>query len=460
MRRITQPAMQNPEQSAAATDFPTYPAYKPSDVQWLGDIPAHWDVRWLKFWVDTNKRTLSEKTDPNFQFRYIEIGGVSAGELLNEPAAIRFGSAPSRARRIVRQGDTIVSTVRAYLKAVWFADDEADDLVCSTGFAVLTPKSDAFPKFVSYVVQSAPFTHQVMANSVGVAYPAISERKLRVLSVPVPPLPEQRAIAAYLDRKGAIARRYAHVARHIIDTLRELRQVEIHDAVTRGLNEDIPLKPSGVEWLRDVPEHWDVCQVKRKYAIKLGKMLQNYPKRETDIAVPYLKVPNVQWAGVSAADAQTMWASPRDVEQYSIRKGDLLVCEGGEGGRCAILEEEPPPNCIIQNALHRVRPLRDDSNAYLKYTMNAIDTMGWFDAINNKATIAHFTVEKFSTLFIPNPPIAEQRAIAEYLDAKTAAIDAAIAHYERMAELVAEYWTVLVADAVTGRIDLRQTAAE
>ena len=452
--------MQNPEQSADPTDFPTYPAYKPSGIEWLGDVPAHWDVRWLKFWVDTNKRTLSEKTDPDFQFRYIEIGGVSAGELLNEPAAIRFGSAPSRARRIVRQGDTIVSTVRAYLKAVWFADDEADDLVCSTGFAVLTPKSDAFPKFVSYVVQSEPFTHQVMANSVGVAYPAISERKLRVLSVPVPPLPEQRAIAAYLDRKGAIARRYAHVARHIIDTLRELRQVEIHDAITRGLNEDIPLKPSGVEWLRDVPAHWDVCQVKRKYAIKLGKMLQNYPKRETDIAVPYLKVPNVQWAGVNAADAQTMYASPRDIEQYSIRKGDLLVCEGGEGGRCAILEEEPPPNCIIQNALHRVRPLRDDSNAYLKYTMNAIDTMGWFDAINNKATIAHFTVEKFSTLFIPNPPIAEQRAIADYLDAKTAAIDAAIAHYERMAELVAEYWTVLVADAVTGRIDLRQAAAQ
>ena len=452
--------MQNAEQPNAPTDFPAYPAYKPSGVEWMGDVPAHWDVRWLKFWVDTNKRTLSEKTDPDFQFRYIEIGGVSEGALLTEPAAIRFGSAPSRARRIVRQGDTIVSTVRAYLKAVWFAADEADDLVCSTGFAVLTPKSDAFPKFVSYVVQSEPFTHQVMANSVGVAYPAISERKLRVLSVPVPPLPEQRAIAAYLDRKGAIARRYAHVARHIIDTLRELRQVEIHDAITRGLNEDIPLKPSGVEWLRDVPAHWDVCQVKRKYAIKLGKMLQNYPKRETDIAVPYLKVPNVQWAGVNAADAQTMYASPRDIEQYSIRKGDLLVCEGGEGGRCAILEEEPPPNCIIQNALHRVRPLRDDSNAYLKYTMNAIDTMGWFDAINNKATIAHFTVEKFSTLFIPNPPIAEQRAIAEYLDAKTAAIDAAIAHYERMAELVAEYWTVLVADAVTGRIDLRQTAAE
>ena len=205
---------------------------KPSGVEWLGDVPAHWDVRWLKFWVDTNKRTLSEKTDPNFQFRYIEIGGVSEGALLNEPAAIRFGSAPSRARRIVRQGDTIVSTVRTYLKAVWFAADEADDLVCSTGFAVLTPKSDAFPKFVSYVVQSDAFIHQVMANSDGVAYPAISVSKLRVLSVPVPPLSEQRAIAEYLDAKtAAIDAAIAHYER-MAELVAEYWTVLVADAVT------------------------------------------------------------------------------------------------------------------------------------------------------------------------------------------------------------------------------------
>ena len=435
-------------QNFEVPDFPAYPAYKPSDVEWMGDVPAHWDVRWLKFWVDTNKRTLSEKTDPNFQFRYIEIGGVSEGALLNEPAAIRFGRAPSRARRIVRQGDTIVSTVRAYLKAVWFADDEADDLVCSTGFAVLTPKNDAFPKFVSYVVQSEPFTHQVMANSVGVAYPAISERKLRVLSVPVPPLPEQRAIAAYLDRKGAIARRYAHVARHIIDTLRELRQVEIHDAVTRGLNEDTPLKPSGVEWLGDMPAHWDTRRLKY-LARNISQPTSERVEGELRLGLEHVE----SWTGKYEIAENVRFESrmkrfqPDDVLFGKLRPYLAKVTRPDRAGICMgdFLVLRAKSSLIVAGFLEYV--MRS------KYVIDLIDS----SAVGAKMPRADW---KFiGNVWLPLPPMDEQRAIAEYLDAKTAAIDAAIAHYERMAELVAEYWTVLVADAVTGRIDLRQESA-
>ena len=455
--------MQNPEQPNAPTDFPEYPAYKPSGVKWLGDIPSHWDVPRLKYVC--SRYAIYGANVPAIQYQKTGIRFIRTSDI-DEYGELKEENGVFLPENLVRQymlqdGDLLLSRSGTVGRSFLYQSEKHGPCAYAGYLVRFIPNPNfALPQYIYLFTRSPAFQSYVREVAVSTTIANVNARKYANAPLPLPPLPEQRAIAAYLDRKGDIARRYAHVARHIIDTLRELRQVEIHDAITRGLNEDIPLKPSGVEWLRDVPAHWDVCQVKRKYAIKLGKMLQNYPKRETDIAVPYLKVPNVQWAGVNAADAQTMYASPRDIEQYSIRKGDLLVCEGGEGGRCAILEEEPPPNCIIQNALHRVRPLRDDSNAYLKYTMNAIDTMGWFDAINNKATIAHFTVEKFSTLFIPNPPIAEQRAIAEYLDAKTAAIDAAIAHYERMAELVAEYWTVLVADAVTGRIDLRQTAAE
>ena len=459
--------MQNPEQSEqpnAPADFPAYPAYKPSDVEWMGDVPAHWDVRWLKFWVDTNKRTLSEKTDPNFQFRYIEIGGVSEGALLNEPAAIRFGSAPSRARRIVRQGDTIVSTVRTYLKAVWFADDEADDLVCSTGFAVLTPKVDAFPKFVSYVVQSDAFTHQVMANSVGVAYPAISVSKLRVLSVPVPPLLEQRAIAAYLDRKGAIARRYAHVARHIIDTLRELRQVEIHDAVTRGLNEDIPLKPSGVEWLGDVPAHWDTRRLRYVAEMRTSNVDKHVKLNENPVRLcNYVDVYHNERIS-SDLDFMRATATDREIERFRLERGDVIITKDSETWNdigVPALVEYTADDLVCGYHLALLRPFESVmTGAYLLRALQAPTVASQFHIQANGVTRYGLTQNAIKSVHIPVPPLAEQRAIAEYLDTKTAAIDAAIAHYERMAELVAEYWTVLVADAVTGRIDLRQEAAQ
>ena len=113
---------------------------KPSSVEWLGDVPEHWEVKPLKHWVSINESVLSEGTDPEHKFRYLEIGAVSTGQLLEIPEVIKFADAPSRARRIVKYGDTIISTVRTYLKAILFLEDRGDNLVCSTGFAVLTPR--------------------------------------------------------------------------------------------------------------------------------------------------------------------------------------------------------------------------------------------------------------------------------------------------------------------------------
>lgn len=239
--------------------------------------------------------------------------------------------------------------------------------------------------------------------------------------------------------------------------LEEQRQAVIHRAVTRGLDPDVQLKPSGVEWLGEVPGHWVVAPVKRHYSIQLGKMLQNRPTGLTDVEVPYLKAQNVQWFSVRTTNAPTMWASPHEVEQFGIRAGDLLVCEGGEGGRCGLVKEVEP-GYIIQNALHRVRPSGNCTNDYLHYVMVSIAKTGWFDAINNKATIAHFTAEKFGSLPIPVPPLPEQVAIVKYLDKATADVDAAIARARRHVELLREYRTRLIADVVTGKLDVREAA--
>lgn len=213
-----------------------YPAYKDSGMEWLGQVPEHWEVRRLKHWLQINLRVLPESTPLSFEFRYIDIGTVGTGRLLAAPKPMRFGDAPSRARRILRSGDTIVSTVRTYLKAVYFVADEAPDLIASTGFAVLTPNKMTAPKFVSYLVQSDGFTNRVTAESVGIAYPAIAETRLSCFEVPVPPLPEQTAIVEYLDTQTTKIDTAIAAARREIELLCEYRTRLIADVVTGKLD--------------------------------------------------------------------------------------------------------------------------------------------------------------------------------------------------------------------------------
>jgi len=209
-----------------------YPAYKPSGVEWLGEVPAHWELKPLKRWVRINASVLPDTTPADYEFRYIDIGTVGTGFLTREPPQLRFGNAPSRARRVLHMGDTIISTVRTYLKAVYYVDRDAEALVCSTGFAVLTPGPSTQPKYVSYLVQSNTFTDRVTAESVGTAYPAIAEGRLGSFYVPIPPLPEQTAIVEYLDAQTARLDAAMAAARREIELLREYRERLIADVVT------------------------------------------------------------------------------------------------------------------------------------------------------------------------------------------------------------------------------------
>ena len=211
-------------------------------------------------------------------------------------------------------------------------------------------------------------------------------------------------------------------------------------------------KPSGVPWQGDVPIHWQVNAVKQGYQIQLGKMLQ--PDRETpnDTKVPYLKAIHVQWLSVQTVDPPTMWANPREIVQFGIEKGDLLVCEGGEGGRSGMVRSDIG-GYIIQNALHRIRPMGLNLNQYLQFVMYAAAAYRWFDALNAKATIAHFTREKLSAFQIPLPPPPEQRVIVRYLDY----VDRRIRHYisakQKLIALLEEEKQAIVNQAVTRGLD-------
>lgn len=207
-------------------------------------------------------------------------------------------------------------------------------------------------------------------------------------------------------------------------------------------------KNSGVDWLGDVPTHWTIGPLKRRFEVCLGKMLQPDSSAETDLLKPYLRAANIQWRGVDITDIKSMWFSPKDIEQLRLKVNDLLVSEGGDVGRSATWEGQLD-ECYIQNSVNRIRAKADDSTNFLYYWIVTIKGQGYIDVLCNKSTIAHFTAEKVAEVTTPFPPPSEQHTIAAFLDRETANIDALIAEQEKLIALLAEKRQATISHAVT-----------
>ena len=212
-------------------------------------------------------------------------------------------------------------------------------------------------------------------------------------------------------------------------------------------------KDSGVEWLGQVPEHWDISSVKWEFRSRLGKMLQTKPNELDDRTVPYHKALSVQWESVAEEAPETMWASLKEIEAYQLKQGDLLICEGGEAGRAAIFKFEASGPMIIQNSIHRVRPEKENMNEFLLRILQTASSIGWLEVLCNKATIVHFTGEKLGSLAFPAVPVEEQLIIVQYLEKETAQIDGLVEAKTRFIELLQEKRQSLITRAVTKGLD-------
>lgn len=210
---------------------PTVPM-KDSGIEWVGEIPIHWRVRRLKLLASINDEVLSEKTDPHFELIYVDIGGVDKIEGILEREEHLFEAAPSRARRIVRDGDVIISTVRTYLRAITPIRTPEHNLIVSTGFAVIRPKSKLSNDYAAYSLRATYFVENVVANSTGVSYPAIEASKVSSFSIAVPELMEQKQIAAFLDKETAKIDEFVAGIREAIAYLKEYRMALISASVT------------------------------------------------------------------------------------------------------------------------------------------------------------------------------------------------------------------------------------
>lgn len=435
-----------------------YPDYKPSGVDGLGSVPTHWEVRRIRAWLGINERTLSEKTDPEYQFDYLDIGSVGTGRLAEGPARVRFKDSPSRARRIVRRGDTVVSTVRTYLKAVWHAGDTVDDLIASTGFAVLTPRRDAVPRFIGYCCQSNSFTDRVTAESVGIAYPAIAESKIATLKVCVPPVSEQAAIVHFLDHATSRIDQYIRVREKLIALLEEQKLAMVHEAVTGQIDvcsgKPYPAyKHARVEWQEEMPQHWE--------RIRLKALLRSVDRRSTTGDETLLSLRRDHGVVIYAEHFSRPPQSDSLVDYKIVEAGQLVVnrlqannglvfCSSLNGlvsPDYSVFERRVPLNMVFLSEALRTSSVR----AYFRRHSTGLGT--------GTSGFLRLYDDKFLNTPVPLPPVAEQDKIVAYVDKVGVSMEAAIRRSRRQINLLRDYRTRLVADAVTGKVDVREAAA-
>ena len=214
-----------------AADLTPSSCFKPSDVEWLGEIPEHWKVKRLKLVASINDDRLSKNEDPLRPIAYVDIGSVDSIIGITEMEEMVFEDAPTRARRLVRDGDTIVSTVRTYLRAITPVSAPLPEMVVSTGFAVIRPHM-MDPGFASWVLREHGIVEEIVARSTGVNYPAINSSRIGDLPVPLPPFDEQKAIADYLDEETERIDALVEKQQLLIERLQEYRTALIKAAVT------------------------------------------------------------------------------------------------------------------------------------------------------------------------------------------------------------------------------------
>lgn len=277
--------------------------------------------------------------------------------------------------------------------------------------------------------------------------PAINFKKI---DVPVPPILEQQKIVAAIDEGvGKVDRLIVNVQTQI-EKLKAYKQSMISEAVTKGLDPTVPIKDSGLMWIGQIPAHWSISKVSMFFEVVLGKMLQPEKKTETDTYENYLCAANVGNNCLKIDFLKQMWFSEKDKQQYCVRKGDLIVVEGGDVASCDIIKFEVQ-DLYIQNALHRVRAKKEALLEFLRYYLMMAKGQGYVDLICNKATIAHFTKDKFMSLPLLVVPIDEQREIVKYLDEKCDQIDKLIAIKQAKIEKLEQYKRSLIYEYVTGK---------
>ncbi|MBV5340841.1 MAG: restriction endonuclease subunit S [Deltaproteobacteria bacterium] len=438
-------------------DLKPYPEYRETEQFWLGAVPSHWEVL-------PNRAIFSEVKDrnhPDEEMLSVTINrGVIRQKALLENSSKKDSSNKDKsAYKLLCPGDIAYNKMRAWQCAIGASDLRG---IISPAYVVMRLRNDDHNhQYFHHLYRTPQFGKEAERWSYGITSDMWSLRPehFKIINTPLPPPDEQTSIVRFLNHTNQRIERTIRAKRKVIALLNEQKQVFIHHAATRGLDPNVRLKPSGIPWFGSVPEHWEIVFLRMRYSVELGKML-DVKKITGRNLIPYLRNRDVQWDRIVVDDLPVMDISNKEYARYTVKRGDLLVCEGGQVGRAAFWKEQLPI-CGFQKALHRIRAI--DSNRdfprFLFYITNYVATRGVFAADGNENTIAHLTCEKLRRYRFPFPPFDEQYNISNFLDNELLQFQNVISRTEREIDLLREYRTRLIADVVTGKLDVREAAA-
>lgn len=334
-----------------------------------------------------------------------------------------------------------------------YVPSDLPGVVCGYHLAVLRPDHGRLHGgYLHWALQSAEVQAYYARAATGISRYALGIQDLGMTAIHAPSVSEQERIANFLDEQTARLDALIAEKERLLNALDEFRLSTINQCVAHGIS-DVPQVLTGDYWFPQVPAGWAFCALNYRYQVELGKMLDE--KRQTGHnPTPYLRNVDVRWDYVNTESLPSMDVSPEELERYSVREGDLLVCEGGVGvGRSAIWRG-PDNKTAYQKALHRVRPRSDaDVPRFLFYLMQ--DAV-WRERVlgHEKATIPHLTAEAFRRWRFPFPPLDVQRAIVRYLDGLSSRTSELTAHCSEHIERLREYRSSLITAAVTGQLDI------
>jgi type I restriction enzyme, S subunit len=421
---------------------------------------SQFERRRLKFVASINDDALTEETDDDLEIRYIDIGNVNSSGEIQEIATYKFKAAPSRARRLVKDGDVIISTVRTYLKAIAPITNAKDNLVVSTGFAVIRPRKEIFDmSFCKYALREYQFINEVMMRSTGVSYPAINASDIADIRIPLPPLEVQKRIADYLDSETTQIDALILEKERMLELLEEKRAALISQAVTKGLNPSAPMKESGLEWLGKIPEHWKLERLKFSlYGIEQGWSPQcdNYPALPDSWGV--LKVGAVNNWEFDADENKALPDNLEPVIEYEIKPGDVLMSRANTTQLVGSISfvREVRPKLLLCDKLYRLKVKTDRMNPeFLVLLLRTRPGRFEFErdasgASNSMQNIGQDSVYNLWTLL---PPRDEQEKIVQHVKTSVRRTDKIFRGITTSLELLRERRSALITAAVTGQLE-------